>query len=105
MPEIGKDEFRCTVCGEVFKKGWSDEEAAAELEEEFGMDPTDCAMVCDDCYKVHQQPAKEYTAHHQAVPGEIYMSIEDALAWLPRMYIEFGIAENIREQFPGGVPW
>ena len=44
--------YKCAVCGEVHEKSWSDEEAAAELAENFpGFEPDDCGIVCDDCYK------------------------------------------------------
>jgi hypothetical protein len=60
---IGENEYRCCLCGGIFEKAWTDEEAAlecaarestkrlttAELEEGFG-------VVCDDCYK--QLPAE-----------------------------------------------
>lgn len=48
MPE----QYTCEACGETFDKGWSDEEAILELEEEFpGFATSDCGLVCDDCYK------------------------------------------------------
>jgi hypothetical protein len=47
---IGKDEYRCEGCGGVFKKGWSDEEALAELKEVWGDIPvSECGVICDDC--------------------------------------------------------
>jgi hypothetical protein len=49
---MGNDgEFRCAACGGVFDKGWSDDEAAAELGRAFpGFTTDDCDLVCDDCY-------------------------------------------------------
>lgn len=50
-------EYKCAMCGGVFEKGWTDEEASKEYMENFGpaistMDDYD--IVCDDCYnKVH----------------------------------------------------
>lgn len=47
------DQFRCARCLQVFVKGWSDEEAAAESLEVFG--PTapeeEEALLCDPCFK------------------------------------------------------
>lgn len=45
-------DFRCAACGKIFEKAWTDEEAAAELAESFtGFEPSDCAIVCEDCYQ------------------------------------------------------
>jgi hypothetical protein len=47
--------FTCASCGDTFDKGWSDEEAAAEAQENFpGIDignPDEASVVCDDCYR------------------------------------------------------
>ena len=49
---LAADEYRCALCQEVFTKGWSDEEAKAEAEENFpGLAEGDACLVCDDCYK------------------------------------------------------
>jgi rubredoxin len=46
------NEYRCAVCGMVYEKGQTDEEAEEELHNTFGADvePEDCDIVCDDCY-------------------------------------------------------
>jgi len=50
--KLKKDEYRCEVCGGVFQKGRSDEEAIAEKEKLFSDVPLeDCGIVCDDCFK------------------------------------------------------
>ncbi len=42
--------FTCAVCGELFEKGWSDEECLAELEMRFGPMPLEeTVLICDDC--------------------------------------------------------
>lgn len=48
-----KNEYKCSVCGEIFIKGLTDGEAEKQLEKEFGKDviTEDCDLVCDDCYK------------------------------------------------------
>lgn len=47
--------FTCANCGETHEKGWSDEEAAAEAQENFpGIDIAsgdEAAVVCDACYE------------------------------------------------------
>jgi len=46
------NEYRCALCQGVFDKGWTDEEAQAELQRDFGNVPTESQMtVCDDCYQ------------------------------------------------------
>jgi len=49
-----KNEFQCAKCGEIFKNGWTDEEAQNEAKEIFGKYPKDwaceSAVVCDDCF-------------------------------------------------------
>ena len=50
--QLSPDEYRCEKCGEVFTKGWTDEESKAEQEANgWGdMEKDDLAIVCDDCY-------------------------------------------------------
>ena len=47
--------YTCASCGETFESGWSDEEAAAEAQENFPgidvSDPAEAGVVCDDCYE------------------------------------------------------
>lgn len=44
--------YKCAMCQQIFEKGWTDEEAKAELKENFGRENTDdCELVCDDCFK------------------------------------------------------
>lgn len=45
--------YTCELCNRTFVEGWTDEEAKAETKDVFGVDPasTDCAKVCDSCYK------------------------------------------------------
>lgn len=53
MPVIGPNEYQCARCRKILPKGWSEEEAQAELKREFpGIEPPDCVIVCDDCYKL-----------------------------------------------------
>ncbi len=54
---VGPDQYQCDACGEVYDKGWSDEEAAAEYATmhgrapDLGPDDHQDAVVCDDCFK------------------------------------------------------
>ena len=50
--ELKSNEYKCAACGNVYEKGWSDEEAQAELEQDFpGFKTEDCGIICDDCHK------------------------------------------------------
>lgn len=50
--QLKKGEFRCAICGGVFTKGWSEEEAIAEMKRDFpNFDLEQCDVVCDDCYR------------------------------------------------------
>jgi hypothetical protein len=47
-----KEKFKCAACGGVFEKIWTDEEALAELKENFGdISTKECNLICDGCYK------------------------------------------------------
>ena len=49
------NEYKCAMCGNVYKKSWTDEEAKEEAKEIFGKHPDDWkdeqAVICDDCFK------------------------------------------------------
>ena len=47
--------FVCAHCGERFQKAWTDEAAAAEARQNFGVDDPKAAglaTVCDDCFRM-----------------------------------------------------
>lgn len=44
-------EFQCSVCGGIFEKGWTEEEARAE-QKRNGWEDLTVEMVCNDCYKM-----------------------------------------------------
>ena len=46
--QLASNEYRCEDCGNVYEKGWTDEEASQESQAAFGI--TTGAVVCDDCY-------------------------------------------------------
>lgn len=59
---MGGDTYTCAFCGGTFDKGRSDDEAMAESAERFGArDPSDLAVVCDDCF---QRMEAAYPASH-----------------------------------------
>jgi hypothetical protein len=64
--------FTCESCGGTFDKVWSDEEAAAEAEENFpGLDvsdPAEAGVVCDDCYR-HIMARMQAEAPEMIGPG------------------------------------
>ncbi len=50
-----KNEYQCAMCGNIYEKGWADEEAEKECVETFGTEMAhgdDLATVCDDCYQL-----------------------------------------------------
>lgn len=55
MVKMRKDEYRCEMCRQVFKKGRSDEEALAEMEKNYddAVLPEETGFVCDECYHKH----------------------------------------------------
>jgi hypothetical protein len=51
MRKLKTNEYRCYVCKNIYKKGWSDEEAIKEEELIFGLQHSeDDAIVCDGCF-------------------------------------------------------
>jgi hypothetical protein len=52
MTELKENQFQCANCKGIFEKAWTDEEAKAELRENFDYISTDeCDFVCNDCYE------------------------------------------------------
>jgi hypothetical protein len=86
MPSDPKT-FTCDNCKQTFDQGWSDEEAAAELEQNIpGFDPSECSVFCDDCYN------KFMVWHRASEPAEPAIAdtrnaAEKALAqaWIDRV--------------------
>jgi hypothetical protein len=53
-------QFICEECGRKYDKSISDEEAHAERLENFGTAfADDLAIICDDCYLILQERARE----------------------------------------------
>ena len=54
--QLNSDEFQCSNCKEIFKKGRPDEEAIEEMNKNFGdKDLKDCDYLCNDCYNLFIQ--------------------------------------------------
>lgn len=52
-------EYTCEICKGTFIEGWSEEEAQAEMLQNFGPIPDhDRAVICDECYKELFGPTK-----------------------------------------------
>jgi hypothetical protein len=50
--QIPETHYQCEMCGEIFKKDRSEDEAIAEaLANGFDLND-DIAVVCDDCYRL-----------------------------------------------------
>lgn len=50
--DVTGTQYRCAQCGETYETGWSEEEAQAVLAATFPRaEPTECDVVCEDCYK------------------------------------------------------
>lgn len=51
---LSTNEFQCAKCKRIFDKGWTDDEAEAEANQNFpGLDcnnAAEAAIICDDCY-------------------------------------------------------
>ncbi len=46
------EKYKCAMCGGVFEKTVTEDEARTELKEFFGDVPVeDCDIVCDDCWE------------------------------------------------------
>lgn len=49
------DTFLCAECHEVFKKGWSDEEALQAFQNEYTVLPSEVpgssSLICEYCYE------------------------------------------------------
>lgn len=71
--KLEENQYRCNHCGEVFNKGWSEEEAMAEHKENWGDYPIElCRVICDDCYN-------EFMSWKSNLPKETVEEIEEAI--------------------------
>lgn len=69
LPPMNPNEYKCAMCRGVFEKEWTDEEAVAELQEDFGAVPIeDCAVICDDCYQKVRPDANPCALDEEPMP-------------------------------------
>jgi len=48
---IKDNEYKCSMCQNVYEKGWSDEESEKEAKKIWGNIPTESrCVICDDCF-------------------------------------------------------
>lgn len=53
------DTYTCEHCHNTYESGWSDEEAADEAKDLWGIESTkapDIAVICDDCFNAMMSP-------------------------------------------------
>jgi hypothetical protein len=76
---LNPNEYRCAMCGNVYAKEWTDEEAQSETQAYWpGVAQQDCAVMCDDCW---QQVAPEtHPVEYQA--SVLELEIQQAYAQL-----------------------
>lgn len=105
---MSSDTFTCDNCGKTFESDWSDEDAAAEAQENFpGIDVTDpdeAGLVCDDCYQEIMARARA-EAPELIGPGWREASVSREAAELGITQEE--LADEIADMFstpPGYVP-
>ncbi len=48
-----ENEYQCAICKGIFECGWTDEEAKAEADKNFGAERNheNDMVICDDCFK------------------------------------------------------
>lgn len=68
-----KNEYKCDMCKEIFKEGWSKKEALKEMEDNFGkVLVKERAIICDDCYikfmKWYQKNERNKTKNQHKKP-------------------------------------
>ncbi len=76
--------FKCDMCGGVFEKGQSEEEALAEYKQHFGIDmrPEEVGLCCDDCWE---------KIHPDKYPREVERAVDETIkarldGWHRRMF-------------------
>src|SRR6266567_9337423 len=79
--------YTCAQCDQTFIKGWSDDEAIAELKSSHpGFDIDDCKMICDDCYKQRPKSYKEFRAKVRNDIAKVLRDMRKDNAALARWY-------------------
>lgn len=52
IDKMKENEYECSICHQIYEKGWTEEEARKEEKETFGANNPTAALVCDDCYNI-----------------------------------------------------
>lgn len=74
--------FVCGECGGTFDKGWSDEDAQAEMLANFGELPDDDRVtVCDDCFQAMERNMRAAGLDFGDVDSHI-SAMDEIQAWL-----------------------
>lgn len=98
-------EYKCSMCGGTFTAEWSEEEAIAEKERDFGsVALKDCDVVCDVCYQEisPRNNPEYYGAYRKAekvtgfkTPLPSLTALDDAEA--VRAYVDAEICRRLSE--------
>ena len=63
-PPLNPDRYQCACCHNVYQYGWTEDEALAEKIKLWGdIDIKDCAVICDDCFKIGMENLKREVKH------------------------------------------
>jgi rubredoxin len=55
--QLAPDEYQCCLCGHIYTKAVSDEEAMEETHEYWpDVEMEQCGIVCDDCWEAKPGP-------------------------------------------------
>jgi len=81
LKNFPKKYFQCAICGKIYKKGWSDEKAAKEYDENFpNMENMDKVLICDDCYQPKIEEVKEIAKNDfETLPEEFKNFLKNGL--------------------------
>jgi hypothetical protein len=102
-------QYTCSMCEEVCESEWTEEEAIAEKERDFGSVPLEeCDTVCDKCYQQispENQPdayaeyrkATARTPLGFAVPLPTAIELEDTEVM--RAYVDAELSRKLAEYF------
>jgi hypothetical protein len=81
------DEYQCAMCGGIYTKGWSEQEARAETQQYWPDTPQEeLAVICDDCWQgvqpethpveyvvsLYDQAWNKYMAHAQQTIAKMF---------------------------------
>lgn len=98
--------YTCAMCEGEFESQWTEAEAVAEKERDFGSVPLEeCDQVCDDCYQeINPKNSPEYYAQYLAtvdrpirfntpLPTQIALDDTEAI----RAYVDAELSRRLSE--------